>query len=356
MKKRFVSLVLCFVLVFGLSSCGAPASNSDTRTVIDMSGAEVTIPAEIERVLCGTIPVLDMIYAFGAEDTIIGAHKTFYSNPWVEIFEDRVDEMYQLQSYEEESESLLAQDIDIYFLADPSVCESLRKEGVPAVCVRTYNLEEVKQAASLIGEIYGGDVKEKSEKWLRELDEASDYVESNLENISYEDRPVVYEIIGQTYKGLFRTDYDEAQGWLKLGGGQPATAQFKNITYNNWPTEESILATNPEVVFIDGIYWEQLEKDLYADERWAIVDAVKNKEVYFVPTGCTAWSNYGAGYVLMIYYVFHTLYPNLADFSMKEKATAFYQEFYNIDLTEQQVENMLNGFGPDGASLCPTIE
>lgn len=351
MKKALVVLMILLIFCFGLVGCGS-LETADTRVIVDMGGYEVQIPAVVNKVACSSNPGADMMIAFGAGDRLTAVHKDMVNFPWFEKFYPNADSLDIIDSYEPEAESLIAMDFDIVFLPDPNVCQALREKGVCAVCLRVYNTEEVKNAAKLLGEIFGGDVKVKSDLWLEAFEESISDLEKQFADIPMEERTVVYEIIGDKYKGLYRTNYGEAQAWIQYGGGQIATLEFGGATWNNMPTEEAILATNPEVILISGRYWEQLEKELYADKKWATIDAIVNKRVYNIPMSCTDWNNYSTCYPLMNYYVFSVLYPDRVDFSLNEMAKDFYLEFYGIEFTDEEIEYMLQGLSATGEKIC----
>jgi len=350
--KRLAYLVIIMMLVFG---CIIGCNNEDvseTRVITDMGGYEVEIPETINRVACGSNPGMDLMIAFGAGDMLAAAHKTVFTNPWLEKFYPDVKNLVEIDSFEPEAESLIAMDVDIVFLPDPNVCKALREKGVCAICLRVYNTEEVKNAAKLLGEIFGGKVQEKAELWLKRFDESILELEKKFKDIPLEERPVVYEIIGAKYKGIYRTSYGDSQAWLQYGGGQIATLEMAGATWNNMPTEEAILATNPDVVLISGIFWEQLKEELLANEKWQTINAVVNKQIYTIPMACTDWNNYSTCYPLMNYFVFSVLYPDRVDFSLKDMTKAFYSEFYEVDFSDAEIEYMINGLSPTGEKIC----
>lgn len=352
-RTMFIFMAIGFILsIYGCAKSDKNNVSEATRTIIDMGGNEVVIPTEIKRVACGSNPGMDMMIAFGAGEELVAAHKTVFDNPWFEKFYPNAEQLMKIDSYEPEAESLLAMNVDIVFLPDPNICAGLREKGVCAVCLRVYNSEEVKGAAKLLGEVFGGEVAEKSKNWLTAFEESIADIATKVEDVPFEERPVVYEIIGAKYKGIYRTNYGDAQAWLEYGGGQIATLDLAGATWGNMPTEESIIATNPDVVLISGIFWEQLRSELYADEKWKTVPAIMNDEVYTIPMGCTDWNNYSTCYPLMNYYVFSVLYPDRVDFSLNSMAKDFYMDYYGVEFTDKEIEFMMKGLSPDGESTC----
>lgn len=356
MKRKLITL-LASVILSSSVLCGCEAKPKQSEKIItDMGGVEITIPDEINKVVCCTNPGTDMMLAFGAGDTLVGAYKTIVTNPWFYEFYPDADQLTLLDNYEPEAEGMYALDADIVFLPSEENCIPLREKGICAVCLRYYNIEETKRAAELLGEIFGGEVESNSKKWLSELDQTISEVDSLLAETSTEDKKSVYEILGDKYRGLFRTNYGDNQAWIEFAGGTIATKQFNDSDPVNMPTDEAVLATNPDIILLSGIYNEQLKKDLLSDEKWSTVNAVVQQEIYNVPISCTSWSENTSAYPLMIKYLFTLLYPELSPYSMLDETKEFHKTYYGIDFSDQQISNMLATVGPTGESLCPPIE
>lgn len=356
MKKKIIGIIIFAALVI-FSGCAAINKKDDTtKTIIDMGGVEVAIPSNIEKVVCCSNPGVDMMLALGAGDTLIGAHKSIVDNPWFNVFYPEADQLLLLDSYVPEAEILLSLDADIVFLPSEENCEPLREKGICAICLRFYSIEETKAAVNLLGDIFGGAVAEKGDKWLNELEYTISEVNYLLSTNDLEDTKTVYEILGDKYRGLYRTNYGDNQAWITYAGGDIATKEFGGATSAETPTEEAVLATNPDIVLISGIYYEQLKKDLLTDNKWSAVNAVINQEIYNVPIGCTSWSENASTYPLMIKYLFTILYPQISPYSLIDDARTFYSEYNELEFSSDEISYMLATLNPDGESLCPKIE
>jgi len=288
-KRKFLTTLISMALVtLSLNGCAVNQDDDKVRTITDMGGVEVTIPNTVEKVVCCSNPGVDMMLALGAGDLLVGVHKSILDNPWFYEFYPEADELLLLDSYAPEAENLISLDADIVFLPSEENCEPLREKGICAVCLRFYSIEETKQAVSLLGDIFGGDVSEKGDKWLGELDSTISEVTDLLSDNGLNNKKSVYEVLGDKYRGLYRTNYGDNQAWITYAGGDIATKDFGGAISANTPTEEAVLATNPDIILISGIYYEQLKNDLLADDKWTAVNAVINQEIYNVPIGCTS--------------------------------------------------------------------
>ena len=146
-------------------------------------------------------------------------------------------------------------------------------------------------------------------------------------------------------------------GAVSFGGGYAMIPLIQESVISlNWLTEEEILETNPDIIFIGGTYCSQLEKDLFADEKWAEISAVKNENVHIVPVGSCYWNDCSVEYPMMIYFVYSCMYTDQTDFSIKDMAHDFYLEYYGIDFSDADMEKMMNGLAPNGEAICDQLK
>ena len=297
-----------------------------------------------------------MLLALGAGDSLIGAHKSIADNPWFEKFYPEASRLMLLDSYTPEAEALISLGADIVFLPSEENCVPLREKGICAVCLRFYSVEETREAVALLGEIFDGTVAQRGKQWLAELESTISEIENLLSANGLDDRKAVYEILGDKYRGLYRTNYGDNQAWIEFAGGDIATKEFGGATSAQTPTEEAVLATNPDVVLISGIFYEQLKNDLLADDKWSAVNAVIDGAIYNVPIGCTSWSENASAYPLMIKYLFTILYPEVSPYILEEETRNFYDKYSEARFSSEEISYMLATLGPDGGSLCPEAE
>lgn len=330
--------------------------NSEPITIVDMGGDTVTLPDFVERVVSTSDPCTDMMVAFGQGDKLIGAYFRALDNPWLKEFCPCADEIISFDSYEPEVESLISAETDIIFVPSQERAAALREKGVCALTIRYYTPDEVVYAADMLGKIFGGEAKTKSEKWIDEFNFARDSISAKLTDIADDQKPVAYEILADKGRGPFRTYYGDNQAWLSYAGGILATKDFADATSQAMPTEEAILATDPGIIFIGGTYATKEYSDLLSNEMWQEISAVKNGKVFIEPTGATAWNSCSTSYPLLVYYCFSCMYPDKVDFDLKQLTHDFYLDFYEIDFSDEHLDLMLNSKAPDGSELWTGLE
>ena len=78
---------------------------------------------------------------------------------------------------------------------------------------------------------------------------------------------------------------------------------------------------------------------------------MKSQRVYNIPIGFIAWDFYGVEYPLLKLWVTEQLYPDLINIDIHAETKDFYKEFYNVELSDTQIECILKGLSPDGSDF-----
>ena len=360
--KKAISVMLVISLLAGIVMFAGCANESGTPqkedksdaapvTVTDMGGDIVELPDTIERVVSTSDPCTDMLVAFDQSNKLAGAYFRALNNPWFRVFCPTYDNIVSFDSYEPEAEALIALDTDIIFVPSRERAVALREKGICALTIRYYTPDEMIQAAQLLGQVFGGKAQEKSDAWIQDFNAARDDVLERTSDIPETDKPVVYEILADKGRGPFRTYYGENQAWLSYAGGILATEDFADATSQAMPTEEAILATNPDIIFIGGTYATKEYADLLNNEMWQNIAAVENGNIFIEPTGATAWNACSTSYPLLIYYCFSCMYPEKVDFDLQKMAHDYYLKYYGIDFPDEQLELMFRSKAPDGTEM-----
>ena len=348
MKKLLIAL-----FALGLSLTCASCGHNDGKTlIIDSVGDKVYIPEEINRVAITTEPAVDFMVAFGLADKIAGAYKSVFNNPWLKEFWPNCTKAEVINSYECETESLYASQIDLVFVPTKDRAEALRAKGLCAITLRMFSPKEVLSGVKILGDIFGDDVKRKAEDWTNDFQSSIAEISEKVKDIPTENRPSCYQLMGDKYKGLFRTNYGDTLDYFVYGGGRSALSVLDGKFTDAMPTEEAVLGTNPDVIFVNGKFASKLIVDLKNDNRWAAINAVKNNEIYRTPVGFCDWSNDGVELLLMNYWVFSKLYPERCDIDIKQKANHIYQKYFNKTFSSDELDKMFNILSPEGKELC----
>ncbi len=372
MKKTvFFKTLSCLALtclIAGLAGCakkevgstvaGADkgASQSATRTIVDQVGNTVHLPEKIERVVIASVWPLASVYCqmFGT-DKLVGLDPAIVSAaensmlikiaPDIGTIETGFSKNGSLNA-----EELLALDPDVV-LYSSGVTEDYNvatQAGIPAVgfslSIKDYNAVEtihtwIEQLAAVMG-IDPGD----NSAYLEYGRRIQQLVAERIATVPEEERP----------QAMFIHRYDNAtlavpgsgtwaDYWITASGA-------RNVAAENTGTPsvsiEQIYSWNPERIYITN-FNDALPQDLYGNvlggHDWSSVAAVQEQQVKKVPLGIYRWYVTNTDSPLMLLWMAKQHHPELfADIDLDKTVADFYKEFYNLDLTAEDIQSIWN--------------
>ena len=199
--KRIVSLLLAAVMA--LSMCvliGCSGEDNDTIEITDMAGVTVKIPASPKKVAAVSPSTGDLMIAFGLGDLLDGTYYSTLNNPWAkEIYPDSAD--FYGYDYDNSVETFVMQGVDLIFIPEPSMAQTLRDHGLNALCVRQFAEtgydDYVFYFSEMIRQIWGSDqnVSARIDMWQNDFSTALNDVKTVLAQ-----HP---EIEGKTPSGVY---------------------------------------------------------------------------------------------------------------------------------------------------------
>jgi iron complex transport system substrate-binding protein len=317
----------------------APASAK--RTVTDMGGRTVTVPAEVKKVVTlGSVPVLNsFIFAIGDGNTIVNGLPPFAKNPrykYEDVFSPGISNRPQMQGSNNDPniEEILKAAPDVVFTLDPPRVDSLEKAGLNVVLLQWRDPEDVKKVMTLIGQVYNQ--PERAQAYVAFFDSAVSRVSKDVSAIPAEQRPRVLYFQPKT----LTQPHAIAEWWIEAAGGKSVTKPFltgETLTFGI----EQMLSWNPEVILVPSPGEIQ---DVYNDPRFASTEAVKSQRVYSVPIAAHNWGNRTTEQALTVLWAAKTFYGDrLADIDLKKEVKTFYRDIYRTELSDDQVAEIAAG-------------
>lgn len=338
-----------------IASEEAEASGEDAglgpRSITDMAGRSVDIPAEINKIYA-TTPV-GAIYVYTIDpEKLLGWN--YQLNEW--------EKRYILPEY---------QDLPVYGMNDNLNLEALIA-AKPDVILQVAGLGDKakEQADSLSSQtgipvlMYSMDltdtplVYEHMGLLLNEEDRAKELAEYSGSVISEaqasapaDDRVTVYYGNGPQSLNTAPQGSDAFEV-IELAGGVNCAAI--ELQADEGPTErvdispEQLLAWNPDVIFVNGEPKEDLSAQAAADAilndpTYASLEAVANGRVYGVPQTPFSWIDRpkGPNRIIGITWAQAELYPDEHPAEELTKAVQdFYSLFYHVDITSEDVAQL----------------
>lgn len=352
-KKLLVFAVMLVCMVFAFAACGdnnagnTNAGNEEpqTRTVVDMAGRTVEIPAKVERVVNNWPSSNSVMLMIGAGDLLVGTTTTTLNNEWNKfMYPNLVNVPTDINSAEE----VLKLEPDIYISSGVDKAEEMQKAGIPSLVLMFSNYDDMKKSFTILGEILGGDYVQKMEYWCDFVDEWKSTITNKLADLKDEDKPVLYYCAPMGNAELTTTFKSPSmcQDWANICGA----VYLNDLTDNpaaGTITVEEVLKIDPDVMVIGGIHQAAALEKLQGDKVWAEIKAVKEGRVYVAPKGMHPIPRFGIEGALMLPWTAKTLWPEkFADVDLDKIFHDFYYTLSGKDLTPAEVKNLLAGFDP----------
>lgn len=323
---------------------------SGTHTVIDMSGASVTVPLKVERI-AEQFPahtVTDIM--LGAGDKLVAIPRNVKTIPLLRKIHPRITEVPELfHGSTVNMEELLATRPDVVSITGGAAnVAKLRSVGLPAAVMVFTSYQSLQRSITLAGDIYGGEARQRASTYNAYLESKLRLVRSRLADLPPSQRPTVVHIA--SYPPLVIDGGPSIMGeWIKLGGGIDAASSVSGPHVSI--TMEQLLAWDPEVLIVETPGGDQglvagsgksVVAALSHAPGWQQLRAVRNKRVYINPQGMYPWDRYGPEEALQIQWIAKTLHPErFQDLDLRVEARSVYQTFFGYSISESDLDQVL---------------
>ena len=339
MKKFFMALVVLFA--------GLLLNAAEFRDVKDVTGDVVKVPAKVEKIATLWYANNQIILMLGGADKIVATTDLIKNNKWFAHIYPRITSIPNgVNGKDLQVEELIKLSPDVVIAADKKNKEELTKSGFTVLYPSFTNHADMKKSVSIMAEVIGGDAPKIAEKFNEYFDGNLKKTLSKTNKIAASDRPKVLHIADG--KNLFKVDGTNTiiDEWIRVAGGQNAVQKAGNMLEIN---AEEIPNMNPDVIIIGRAKAPEILKKLYENPIYADTNAVKNKRVYVNPTGVFSWDRYGAEGALQILWAAKILHPEIfKDIDIAAETKKFYKEFLHYELSDDEVNYILNGLDPTG--------
>jgi len=331
---KALALVLCVAVV------GFPVLAQD-RTVTDMVGRVVTLPAEVQRVATvGSVPVMNgMLFVVGAGDKLVnGLPQSMRTPRWKyqSVFAPNQANLPTMQGTDgaTSAEELLKAAPDVVFTMDQKSAETLATKGLKTVCLSWTQPDDAKEVMRLLGEIFHQQTQ--AEAYVRYFDQTIDRVWKVTQPLSQDQRPrfLYCSVPTLTEPHLI------VEWWATVAGGTSVTNNGRKTEAFPF-SQEQLLAWNPDFLVVATPPEVKLAS---TNEIFLTLNAVKNKKVFVAPVGAHTWANRTVEQPLTVLWAAKMMHPDLfADVDLAKETKGFYKTFFGKELTDTQVAEILSG-------------
>ena len=231
---------------------------------------------------------------------------------------------------------------DSAMLLDTKMVERIEKFGIPLVAITFRSVEEQKYAIHLVGEIMGRE--EKAQAFCDYYDEVLEYAEERTSDIKEEDKKAVYHSINELLRAE-ATNSLPGEWMPRIGIKMVGAAEVDEASDSkNRISLEQFLEYDPSFIIING---EDVYDYIQLSERLHVLTAYKTNNIYLLPYGITRFAHtYSLETPLAILWVAKTVYPErFTDLDMNVEIKKFYKQFFDTELNDEEVEQILSGRG-----------
>lgn len=368
--RHLLALLLCFVMTVslfaGYSETKAASEETtqseeqtetqetgETREITDMAGRKVTVPAaeDIESVF-STGPVAAIFMYMVAPDKLLG---------WNYELND-VEKSIILEKYHDLPNFGMGDAInyEAVIAANPTIalncgkindamvsdCDALSKSlGIPVIAVDN-ELNNSAEAFRFMGELLGvedhaEELAEYSEKIFTDIASLADIPEDEKVSVYFGNGEDSLETAPRGSQHAQILDAVNVTNVADLELGDGSRVQI---------SAEQLLVWNPDVIVVNGEpkadkSGNSAAEDILSNPDYASLKAVQDNKVYGTPNAPFSWVDRPAGpnRLIGMRWLSAVVYPEYIKCDVNEEIREFFNLFYHVDLSDEQLENVLKG-------------
>jgi ABC-type Fe3+-hydroxamate transport system, periplasmic component len=352
-KLKILALVVAVAVVASIgawyvSQQDTEPTTKETRTITDMAGRTVEIPAEVNSVLCTSPPTTMIVYML-SPDKLSGWNFKPNDQYVPSKYKDLpvVGGWFGTKTGNYENFISMHPDIVLEGFNTQGDFRSTINErqqklsGIPVVGVdNTVNATEYEAPIRFIGDLLGEE--EQAAELISFYNRVRDEVNTVASRIPESEKRGVYYAEGP--KGLMTDPKGSQHSQLieLCGGVNVAQCPIKKGYGRAEVSIEQVLNWDPDVIIAgDPTFYEKI----YSNPLWQNITAVKNHDVYLTPLSPFCWFDRppGVNRIIGIPWTAKMLYPEkFGDMDLSSLTKEFYSKFYHYDLSDEEVYEILH--------------
>ena len=305
--KRLIALFLCLAMLISLTACSnkndketetTPETEAETidltkyetkypLTLTDHLDREVTIEKEPQKLVSAYYISTSILIALGEEDNLVGIEakadtRNIYKKAAPQLLE--LPSVGTAKNFDVEGCAALNPDLVVIPVKLSGVIEQLEALGITVLAINPESTDSLIQSIVMLSKA--------TDSFYRGSSIISDYTKSiaNLKNRVYdvEEKPTVYlasnsSLLATAGGAMYQNSLLENAGCVNVA---------KDITDTYWAdvSYEQILTWNPQYIILASDA-EYTVESVLNDENLAGCDAVKNGNVFQIPSEYEAWDS-----------------------------------------------------------------
>lgn len=326
------------------------ADAAGEREITDMAGRTVVVPDEIETVFSSSTVTAIFMYTL-APDKLLGWNYELNELEKSIILEEYHDLPNFGMGDSINYEAVIAADptiaVNVGTINDKMIsdCDKLSKSlGVPVVAVDG-DLAASAEAYRFMGALLG------EEEQAEKLASYAEKTFADIEKMEVPEDKKVRIYYGNGEDSLETAPAGSAHGQIidmvnavnvaDLEMGEGSRVQI---------SAEQLLAWDPDVIVVNGepkadMSGASAAETILANPDYASLKAVQNQQVYGTPNAPFSWMDrpMGPNRIVGIRWLSGLIYPEYLNYNVDEEVKEFFDLFYHVQLTDEQLENIYSG-------------
>jgi len=329
---------------------------SKTRKIVDMAGRNVEIPTEVKKAYATSQIGIIVLYSINP-DKLAGwgfelnsEDKKFISDKYYNL---PVLGVWSGKNGTGNIEEIIKVHTDIIFSigtiddSQKTLSDKIQEQtGIPVVMVDG-PLDKQDKVYDFLGDVMGEKerCKELGDYCLKTTTE----IKAQIDKIPQDKRVGVYYAEGAKGletdpKGSFHTEVLDFVGGINVAQVQAQAGYGRSAV-----SLEQLLKWNPDVIIVgnDKEAGTDFYKDVFLNNDWKDIKAIKNKKVYRIPAKPFDWFDRppAVNRIIGVKWLAHVLYPEYVKVDLAAEVKAFYDKFYHRKLTDDEVKQLVEDSG-----------
>ena len=362
----FICLVMSVSLLTGYSETKAATEEptqsaeqdatqetAETREITDMAGRKVTVPTaeNIESVFSAG-PVAAIFLYMVAPDKLLGwnyelndVEKSIILDKYQDLPNFGMDDAVNYEAVIAANPTIAINSGKIND-AMVSDCDALSESlGIPVVAVDN-ELNNSAEAFRFMGELLGvedhaEELAQYAEQVFTDINALSDIPEKKKVSVYFGNGEDSLETAPRGSQHAQILDAINAVNVADLELGDGSRVQI---------SAEQLLAWDPDVIVVNGEpkadkSGSSAAEDILSNPDYASLKAVQDQKVYGTPNAPFSWVDRPAGpnRLIGMRWFSALIYPEYIKCDINEEIHKFFDLFYHVDLSDEQLENVLKG-------------
>ncbi len=359
MKKMLTAallLITTLLCAMGTPLWETPAPSGETRTIVDMAGRTLTIPTKVDTILAKCM--IGTTIAYSLEPSLVAGLNWYPTEAEKEFLDEDYLKLPMLSGWHAGNEGNVEEIIKTgpsllvaasfnpqKDQASRDLAEKIEELTNIPVVIFDFRLENLPETYRFFGELTGK--RGRAEELALYAENRLAEIKGMTDQLSDDDKISLYYAEG---KGGLQTDPSgsfHTQVIDYAGAVNVAQVEMKGGMGRSQISPEQLMIWNPDVIICcHDQGFSQIDNTLSGikeDPRLSEVKAIRENRVYEVPYKPFNFMDRPPSINRLIGLVWLTdlIYPDLSPFDLKNEIRDFYTLFYRIDLSEEQLDDIL---------------